>query len=621
MQEKERGLVRRVIRALWGVLNWTRRIVVNVAVFVFVLFLISLLFADRSPKVEQGAALVLAPRGALVEQLTGTPGERAFRELTNRAEPESLVQDQIRALRQAASDDRIGALVLRLGGFGGGGLTKLQALRAAIDEFKLSGKTVIATADDYGQSQYYLASAADEIWLHRFGSVRILGYGSYRNYYKDAIDKLDLDFNVFRVGEYKSAVEPYLRNDMSDESRHARLAWMSDLWNAYKRDVAAARGLSPADIDSYIDGFPTLMEEHEGDPASIALATGLVDHVASRDEIRDRLIELVGEDKEEKSYKRISVDSYLEALGPEELGSGDAVGVVIARGTIEDGSRPPGTIGGDSTARQIREMRRDDKVKAIVLRVDSGGGSAFASEVIRREVELAREEGKPVVASMGSVAASGGYWISVSADEIWAQPTTITGSIGIFSLFPTYQRTLAKLGIHTDGVGTTSSAGSLRLDRAISPEMARVMQLGTDRGYRDFLARVAEGRGMTVEEVDAVARGRVWSGEDAHGLGLIDQLGEIEEAIASAARLAGLGEEYAIRYPEQETDFKDQLLADLLARADHWFGKATEEALARVPSHDLLGHPLFDALAEDMRAVEQFNDPKGLYAYCFCSIE
>ncbi len=621
MQEKKRGLVVRVSRSLWGVLNWTRRIVVNVVVFLFVLFLITFLFLDTSPKVEPGAALVLAPRGALVEQLTGTPGERAFRELTDRAEAETLIQDQIRALRQAADDDRIAALVLRLGSFGGGGLTKLQALRAAIDEFKQSGKRVIAASDNYGQSQYYLASAADEIWLHRFGSVWITGFASYRNYYKEAIDKLGVDFNVFRVGEYKSAVEPYLRNDMSDESRQARLEWMSDLWRAYKEDVATARGLTPADIDSYIYRFPALMEEHGGDPAEIALAANLVDHVASRDEVRDRLIDLVGEDEDGKSYKRISVDSYLEDLGPEDLGSGDAVGVVIARGTIEDGNRSPGKIGGDSTARQIRELRRDEKVKAIVLRVDSGGGSAFASEVIRREVELAREEGKPVVASMGSVAASGGYWISVSADEIWAQPTTITGSIGIFSLFPTYQRTQEKLGVHTDGVGTTPFAGSLRLDRAISPDMAKVLQLGTDRGYRDFLARVAEGRGMTVDEVDAVARGRVWSGEDAYELGLIDQMGEIEDAIASAARLAGLGEDYAIRYPEEEVDFKDELLAGLLARAHGWFGGAIQESLPGSATPTFLNHPILESLAKDARILGELNDPEGLYAYCFCSIE
>ncbi len=616
MQEKKRGLVVRVIRSLWGVLNWTRRIVVNLAVFLFVLFLFAVFLLDSSPKVEPGAALVLAPRGRLVEQLTGLPGERALNELTNRADPETLLQDQLRALREAARDDRIGALVLRLEGFAGGGLTKLQALRAAIEEFKESGKKVIATADDYSQSQYYLASVADEIWVHPFGSVRITGFSSYRIYYKEAIDKLGVDFNVFRVGEYKSAVEPYLRNDMSDESRQARLEWMNDLWSAYKRDVAAGRDITAEEIDSYVANFPALMVEYEGDPATIAQAAKLVDQVASREEIRDRLIELVGQDDEEKSYKRIGVDTYLEVLGPEIAGRGEAVGVVIASGAIEDGSRSPGTIGGDSTARQIRELRRDDDIKAIVLRVDSGGGSAFASEVIRREVELAREEGKPVVASMGSVAASGGYWISVSADEIWAQPTTITGSIGIFSLFPTYQRTQAKLGVYTDGVGTTSSAGSMRLDRAISPELAQVIQLGTDRGYREFLARVSAGRGMTVEEVDAIARGRVWSGEDAHGIGLVDHLGGIDQAIVAAAKLANLAEGYAIRYPEVEIDFKDQLIADLLARGGPWLEQSVASVMPR-----RLSHPMLTTMVEEMRVLEQFNDPRGLYAYCFCSVE
>jgi protease-4 len=507
-------------------------------------------------------------------------------------------------------------------------MTKLEDLRDAVAGFKTSGKTVLATADDYSQTAYYLAAQADEIYLHEMGLVVLPGFGRYVTHFKDGLDRLGVDVHVFRVGEYKSAVEPFLRNDMSDEAKEANLDWLGDLWRAWIADVAAARGLSEERLLDYVHRFPELLRQQAGDAARAALEAGLVDHVGERDMVRDRLVELVGEDETTHSFQGVSYQDYLAHLGSDRasLGGGsgddDQVAVLVARGDILDGRRPPGEIGGDSTAALVRQARDDDTVKALVLRVDSGGGSAFASEVIRRELELLREAGKPVVISMGTVAASGGYWIATASDEIWASPTTITGSIGIFGIFPTFQKPLARyLGMHVDGVGTTPLAGALRPDRELSAEAAEAIQQITDRGYQEFLDRVAEARGMTPEEVDRIARGRVWSGEDAHAKGLVDHLGGLDQAIAAAAQRAGLEGGYGITWLEQELDFEEQLAADLLSRATEVFGL---EGRARMPAAAALGavEPLLRSAGSlDGVTRAALADPRGLVAHCLCEVE
>jgi protease-4 len=363
------------------------------------------------------------------------------------------------------------------------------------------------------------------------------------------------------------------------------------------------------ELVEYANEFPRLIGEANGDAAKAALDFGLVDAALTRIEMRERLIELVGEDEDTNSYTRIAYSEYLEALDEDRFGreaKGDRVGVIVARGSIIDGSHPPGTIGGDSTAALIRQARKNDKVKAIVLRVDSGGGSAFASEIIRRECEKARAEGKPVIASMGSVAASGGFWISTSSDQIWAYPSTITGSIGIFGMFPTYQRPLAEhLGTRVDGVSTAPLAG-IRPDRELSEEVGRTIQTMIDQGYREFLERVAESRGMTTEEVDLIARGRVWSGEDAYDHGLVDNLGDLDGAIAAAAELAELGDDYEVAYIEKEMKFKEKLLKQLMAHA------------ITIAGTDMVGNsPLDRMLGEVKRSAKmlgELNDPNHVYA-------
>jgi len=612
-----KGPVRRAFSGLWRGIDQTRRFTVNVLFVILVVLLLGWLLSDGGPDIPDQAALVLAPDGDIVEQLDGDPIDRALEEMMGGAEPQTLLRDLLDAIAAAKDDDRIQVLMLDLDAMGGAGLTKLQDLRAAIEDFKSTGKTVIATADNYSQSSYYLASTANEIYIHEMGIVLLPGYGRYRSYYKDGLDRLEVDVNIFRVGEYKSAVEPLLRDNMSDQAKEANLEWLGDLWSDYLDDVSAARGMSREDLETAVASFLGSLRE-DGRPAYVAQRLGLVDHVGDRDVVEQRMLELVGEDEEGASYSRVGVKTYLASLDDRhsEPTGDDEVAVIVARGTIVDGSAPPGEIGGDSTAELIRKARKDDDVKALVLRVDSGGGSAFASEIIRQEFELARAAGKPVVISMGSVAASGGYWISTASDEIWAGSSTITGSIGIFGMLPTFQKPLAKhLGMRVDGVGTTPLAGALRVDRELQPEVGEAIQLMIEQGYRDFLERVAEARDMTPEEVDKIARGRVWSGQDAYDLGLVDHLGGLDQAIASAAEKAELGEGYGVRYVEKKPSFREQLVADLLARAAAVFGPREQ---LRTPT---LQQRFVDFLEEQTDTLASLNDPHGIYAHCLCEVE
>jgi len=593
----------------WRGIDAARRVFVNLLFVALVIVLLVFLFSDDDPDIADTTALVIAPKGQLVEQLTGQSIRHAVDEARGAVPPETLLKDVIDAIEAGKEDDRIQALVLNLNSFGGGRMTKLQDLRDAIVDFKTSGKKVIATSDFYEQDAYFLAANADEILVHKMGGIVLQGFGRYKMYYKDGIDRLGLDVHVFRVGEYKSYVEPYLRNDMSPEAKEANLEWLGDLWRIYLEDVAAARGMTVEQLEEYANEFPRLIEEANGDAAKAALDFGLVDQALTRIELREHLVELVGENEDTHSYNRIAFSEYLETLDEDRFGrkaKGDRVGVVVARGTILDGSHPPGTIGGDSTAALIRQARNDEKIKAIVLRVDSGGGSAFASEVIRRECEKAREEGKPVIASMGSVAASGGFWISTSSDQIWAYPSTITGSIGILGIIPTYQRPLAKyLGVRVDGVSTAPLAG-LRPDRELPEEIGEVVQTMIEQGYREFLERVAESRGMTTEEVDLIARGRVWSGEDAYELGLVDNLGDLAGAIAAAAELAELGDDYEVSYIEKKVKFKDRILKELMTRVMGVFGPEIQNET-----------PLEEVIRQVQRSAAAFaelNDPNHAYA-------
>lgn len=604
----------RILKGAWGAIDATRRVTINLFFLLIVIVLLAAVFSKDDPKIAEKTALVVAPEGQLVEQLTAKSFEQMLEEVQGTAVPETLLKDVIDAIEAARDDDRIQVLVLDLSSFSGARLTKLQDVGGAISNFKTSGKKVVAMADEYTQDAYYLAAHADEIITHKMGAIILEGFGRYRMYYKEGIDKLGLDVHIFKVGTYKSAVEPYLRNDMSEYAREANEEWLGDLWQIYLDDVAAARGTSPERLTEYAFEFPRLMAEANGDSARAALDFGLADLALTRVEMREHLIKLVGEDKETHSYNKIAFSDYLKTLDDDRFGrkaKGDRIGIIVARGTILDGTQPAGKIGGDSTAALIRQARNDENVKAIVLRVDSGGGSAFASEVIRRECEKARAEGKPVIASMGSVAASGGFWISTSSDQIWAYPSTITGSIGIFGMVPTYQRPLAEyLGIRVDGVSTAPLAG-VRPDRELPAEVGEVIQGMIEHGYREFLQRVADSRGMTTEQVDQVAQGRVWSGTDAYELGLVDHLGDLDDAIAAAAGLAGLGDDYAVSYIEKKEKFKDKLMRQLLAEAVD----PAEQNASSASALDMMLQKVERAAAD----IGELNDPN--HAYVLSNIE
>jgi protease-4 len=403
---------------------------------------------------------------------------------------------------------------------------------------------------------------------------------------------------------------------MSPAAREADKAWLGTLWDAYQDDVTRARQLPDNALDDYIGHLVSNLKAHDGDTAKLALDAGLVDKLANRDEMRSRLIEVVGEDSDTHSFKQIDFHDYLKSVkaqGKFEHYSANKIGVIVASGTIVNGDQPPGGIGGDSTAELIRRARFDKSIKAIVLRVDSGGGSAFASEIIRHELELTRKAGKPVIVSMGSVAASGGYWISMAGDEIFARPTTITGSIGILGMFPTFQRTLEWAGVHNDGVGTTPLSGALRPDRAMTPEMKQAFQMAIDHGYQEFIHHVAAAREMPVAEVDKIARGRVWSGLDAERLGLVDKLGGFDDAVKAAADKAGVGDDYQLKYVRKPLTPRQQFLLNLLNGSHALVG-----SVQAPPKPDLPYAQLQRTLARQVKLLSQLNDPRGVYAYCFC---
>ena len=613
------GVLKTTISWLWTGADTLRKALhLLLLLFVFGMFFGAM--SVSSPILPSNTALVIRPVGQIVEQLEGNAYDRAIAELLGDGKPQTRLQDILDGLKFAKEDDRIKAVVLELGSIGGGGLSKLQVIGDAIDDFQLSGKPVLANADYYSQGAYYLASRADEVYMHENGFMLLRGFGIYRTYYKNVIDKLEIDWNVFRVGTHKSFFEPYTRTGMSSEVRESMTKLLDQLWDLYKSDILQAREL---DEDAILDLTENLVERaaaQGGDLAEVYVHAGLIDSLVNREEFQEKVLEYVAEDKKKKGQYR-GTDLY-DYLADRRLLDGspvkdENVAVIVAVGTILNGTQPPGRIGGDSTAELLRKARLDESVKAVVLRVDSGGGSVFATRVIGNEINELKRAGKPVVASMSSAAASGGYWISMAADKIIAAPATITGSIGVLGMFPTFQRTLDRIGISTDGVGTTKWAGELRPDREMSAKARELFQLFVESDYDDFITAVAENRGIEKDQVDRIAQGKVWTGVDALENGLIDELGTLDDSIAAAAELAELEEgEYGQKYYEQELSAAEQLAVEFLgsAGASSIIAKAADR---QVTSVDKLRVMLEQALAPMML----FNDPKGSYAHCFCVFE
>ncbi len=599
---------------IWRFLEGVRKVLHLAFLLVIFGFVLAALHTSI-PIVPRSAALVIAPEGQLVEQISGDAVRRAFGEASGGPAPETLLRDVTDAIAAAKTDARIKLIVLNLDELEPSGLSKLQEVGAALRDFRASGKRVIAAGDAFSQTQYYLAAQAGEVYLDPMGEVSVTGFSYYRMYFKDAIEKLSVDLNVFRAGTFKSYTDQFSRNDMAPSEREETSVWLESLWNAYTQDVARARSLPPGVLKDYITEQPGALQSVGGDMAKMALQRGLVTALKSRRQVADDLKGLVGEDEDSHTFNAIKMNQYLAAVRSKTVlkSKSDAkVGIVVASGEIFDGHQLPGAIGGESTSNLLREARYDNTVKAVVLRVDSPGGSEFASEKILREVQALRKAGKPVVVSMSTYAASGGYYIAAAANQIFASPTTITGSIGVFSYIPTFQRTLEKLGIKVDGIGTTPLAGDLRIDRALGPATKQLLQASVDHAYAQFVHRVADGRKKSYEDIDKIAQGRVWAGADAQRIGLVDHLGGLKDATDAAAKLAELGAAYDVEYIEPELSLREELLMQIRSQAVRvgaWVGLIPQRSAV-----ERILDPLFD----QARAITQLKDPRGLYSYCWC---
>ena len=606
----------RLLSWLWTGIDGIRKIL-HLFLLLFVFLLFFGLSAETPSVIASGSALHIQPYGVLVEQLEGDPYDRAIAELLGDGLPQTRMSDIVDALAYARDDDRISMVYLDLNYLGGGGLSKLQTVAAAIDDFQTSGKKVVARADYMGQQAYYLAAHADEIYLHPDGAVMFRGYGRFRTFYKDAIDSLRIDWNVFRVGTHKSFVEPYIRMDMSDEDKEASGRLVGQLWSMYRAGVVAARGLEEGAIDDFAENLIEHVSRANGDIAIAAREQGLVDELMTRTEMQEYMTDLVGEsNKRSEEFNLTNMQDYLAQM---DLLAGDSVGeqnvaIVIASGDIMFGEQSPGKIGADSTASLLRRARNSDAVQAVVLRVDSPGGSAFAAEVIADEVKALRAAGKPVVASMSSVAASGGYSISMHADKIIASSSTITGSIGVFAMFPTYQRSLGAIGVTTDGVGTTPWSGEFQPGREMSSQTKQLLQLFVEDTYEDFISGVAASRSMEKSAVDQIGQGQVWTGTEALANGLVDDLGTLDDAIDAAGMLAGLAEgDYGTFIIETELTPSEQVVVDFLSVASRsgidisrWV--RTPEFITR----------FLQGIDQSITGLLTFDDPKGMYTHCLC---
>ena len=608
--------LRSFFSALWRGLDGLRKALHLILLLVIFGLLIGLL-RGSVPRIPSKAALLIVPEGQLVEQLSGDPLERAVQETRGEQHRETLLWDLTDSIRAAAADPRIPAVALDLEKFEGGTQPTLEELAAALREFRASGKKVIAYGVELSQERYYLAAQADEVLLDPMGFVLIDGYDRYRMYLKDALDKLGVEINVFRVGAFKSAVETYTRTNMSAEDREESRAYLTALWTSYQEAVTRARKLQPDALAKYVGSLSKTVPAAGGDAARVAMQAGLVTALKTRIEFEQRLVTLVGKDDNNGSFKSVSADDYVHYAHAQKKLTADGkarIGVIVAEGEILDGEQPPGTIGGESMVRLLRQARTDKDVKAVVLRVDSPGGSVLASEEIYRELVALRGAGKPIVVSMSGYAASGGYYISAPADEIWASPATITGSIGIFAIIPTVDRTLGKVGVSVDGVGTTPLSGQLRIDRPLGEEARALLQSTVSRGYSEFLERVADGRKKSRDEVDQIAQGRVWAGTDAHRLGLVDQIGSFNDATKAAARRAKVTD-YALEFIEPELTWAQalamQLRSSLAALVLH--ASPGEAALAQLAQR-------LDPVTREAQRLARFSVPNHLYAYCFCEV-
>ncbi len=611
-----RSIFSRFFRGIWRVVDGARKLAINL-VFLFIIYIVILavISTDETLTIQPDTALVLQPYGNVVEQYSGTPLDRVLQQATDSTRSETRLRDLVDSVRRAADDSRIVRLVIDPSYLGRIGLASQLELESAIAEFKATGKPVVALADNLGQQQYLLASMADEIWLNPEGMVWIDGFSTYRQFYREGIDKLEVEVNLFRVGKYKSAMEPWIRNDMSPESKEANLFWIGSLWQQYLENVSRQRGIPLENLSDAINHFADGIAATDGDFAQFALELGLVDQLINRPEANLALASLGATGEGSEGFRQVNFESYLSLTSkPAHSDSAGKIVVVVAQGEIVRGNQPQGMVGAVTMSQKLRALAEDKEVEAVVMRINSPGGETFASEKIRREIQALREMGKTVVVSMGDIAASGGYWIAMAADEVWASPSTITGSIGVFGIMPTFSRPLEKLGIHTDGVGTTAMAGKLRLDRPLDPDLRRIFQYAVENTYDDFITLVADARQMPRAEVEEIAQGRVWSGIQAKERGLVDQTGTLQQSIDAAARIAGLGTDYHVVYDQWELSPFEDFLFNMTASAISRFD-------LRVSGVQGLHNTLLESIISDLSMLARSSEGLNIAAHCLCDVE
>lgn len=612
------GAFGRFLRSLGRGINVTRLVIINVIFFGFIaVLLIALIAGGHGNKVEDKTVLVLKPEGALVEQYSADAFSRAIARMSGDGVKQVQVRDLVRAIDAAAKDNRISQIALRTDKLQAGGFAALREVGAALDRFRAAGKPVLAWGVSLEQGQYYLAAHADKLYVDPQGGVMATGLANYRLFYKDLLDKLGVEVHLFRVGQFKSAAEPFILDHASPESKEADAYWLGGLWSTWIDEVAKMRHIAPAALRADVDSLAERVRDANGSLADLAVQEKLADGIATEQQFVRMLRESgVPEGKKGQGFRQVDLDGYLADRGlstADILQTGPGVTVVVAEGEITGGKQAQGSIGGDSTAALIRTVRADRRTRALVLRVNSPGGEVYAAEQIRREVELTRAAGIPVIVSMGDVAASGGYWISMNANRIYAEPNTITGSIGIFGMFYTVPDTLARIGVKSDGVATSPLAGAFDITRPLDPKVSILIQSIIDKGYRDFVGNVAKARGKDFAAIDAIAQGRVWTGQQALDRGLVDKIGSLDDAIRDAAQQANLGEDFKVRYAEKPMGAFERFLTNV--------GDSTETHVAlswglRLPSW----------VAELPRLAPEFAlfrtaeaGKPHVYAYCFCS--
>ncbi|CAH0533850.1 Protease 4 [Vibrio stylophorae] len=592
-------------RYLWKTINFIRLLLINVVFFTLVALIFVAISSDEpSVTLPEKAYLQVELSGPLLDQRTqGDPFGEASRLLSGEWQSQLTLYEIVQTIRHAATDDRIQGMVLNLNELEPTSLTKLRYVAKAIEEFKAHKKPVIVYGEHYSQGQYYLASFADEVYMAPYGSVMLQGFSSYGLYYKSLLERLDIHPHIFRVGTYKSAVEPFLRDDMSVEAKEASSALLNQLWGTYLADVAENRGTTVEKISPNIDKLLADLRRANGNMAQLNVEYKLIDQRLNRPQFDERIHTRFTDSEALDFY------AYHQQIQPQEgyLNHGN-IGIVTIDGPIVDGLSTPTEVGGATIASLLREARNNDDIKAVVLRVNSPGGSAYASEAIRVEVDALRSSGKPVIASMSSMAASGGYWVSVSADKIIAQPTTITGSIGIFGLFLSFEDALKNIGIYSDGLGTTAFAG-MSPARELTPEVNEFIQLGVEHGYQQFIDLVIHHRQLTRKQVQAAAQGRVWTGQDALKLGLIDELGDFDDAIHSAAIIAGVEHPVPTWVQPPLSTFESFMLG---------LQATTGIDINQIMSRSLPAPFASTAqqVVKDFNQLSTFNDPKGQYALC-----